>query len=136
MIVSLNIVRIKNENDTKNNTVTPDQLNNITNNYVKQIECLCLDEFVLQDRLQILNNMVQKLCLGGTISLKFINLNLLSNKINKSELTGEKYSSILPALQSCWSDSESMEIIQKMPVIIKGLYYDNIYTIVNLEKVS
>ena len=131
MIGSLNVVR----NPLQNNDITPDQLNKITNHYVKKIECLCLDEFALEQRNQLFRILIEKLCVGGTLSLKFINLDLMSNKIKKSELTGQKYSSLLPLLQSCWSDQESIEIINSMPVVIKGLYYENIYSIINLEKV-
>lgn len=133
MIMSLNVVRI--QNNTSTNEITVDNLKNITNNYVKQIECLCLDEFTLTERNQLMAMLVQKLSIGGTLSLKFINLNLMSNKINKSELTGEKYSALLPNLKSCWSDQESMAAIQNMPIVMKGLYYDNIYSIMSLEKI-
>ena len=135
MIGSLNVVRTQTENKTSGNEITAENLNNITNNYVKQIECLCLDEFNLSERNALMNILVQKLCIGGTLSLKFINLNLVSNKISKSELTGEKFSSLLPNLRSCLSDQESTEIIKNMPVVMKGLYYDNIYSIMSLEKI-
>jgi len=131
MIGSLNVVR----NPLQNDDIIPDQLNKITNNYVKKIQCLCLDEFSLEQRNRLLKQMVDKLCVGGTLSLKFINLNLLSNKINRSELTGQKYSSILPLLQSCWSDKESIDVINNLSVVIQGLYYDNIYSIITLEKI-
>lgn len=135
MIGSLNVVRTQTANKTSGNEITAENLNNITNNYVKQIECLCLDEFTLSERNVLINTLVQKLCIGGTLSLKFINLNLVSNKISKSELTGEKFSSLLPDLRSCLSDQESIEIIKNMPVVMKGLYYDNIYSIMSLEKI-
>lgn len=135
MIGSLSVVSRQTEHNASKNEITIENLNNITNNFVKHIECSCLDELTLSDRNAVMNILVQKLCIGGTLSLKFINLNLVSNKIKKTELTGVKFSSLLPDLNSCWSDQESIEAIKNMPIVIKGLYYDNIYSIMSIEKI-
>lgn len=126
----------KDDKKLENNEITAENLTKITNNYVKSIECLSLDEFSLLERKQVLQAMISKLCIGGTLSLKFINLDMVANKINKGELTGQKYSSILPYMKSCWSDNESIEEFKTMPVIIKGLYYDSIYSVVSLERIK
>ena len=68
------------------------------------------------------------------MSLKFINLDLLANKIDKSEMTGQQYSKILPSVNSCWSHLESLDVIAQSKLTIQNIYYDNIYTIVKLEK--
>jgi len=128
---------VQNQKDDKkleNNEITAENLTKITNNYVKNIECLSLDEFSLLERKQVLQTMISKLCIGGTLSLKFINLDMVANKIHKGELTGQKYSNILPYMQSCWSDKESIEELKTMPVMIKGLYYDSIYSVMSLER--
>lgn len=134
MISLLNVVDNPQECEGKNDYITPDKLSAITNNYVKRINCICLDGFSFSDRINLLQAMVQKLCLEGELSVKFINLNLLANKIQSEHLNGEKYSKILPSIRSAWTDDEAMSIIKQLPVVISGLYYENFYSIINMEK--
>jgi hypothetical protein len=135
MIKSVNVVFKKDETNPKGlNNVDAEALNAITNNYIQHIDCLDLDQFPISDRHKVFVACIQKLCLKGTMSLKFINLDLLANKIDKSEMTGQQYSKILPSINSCWSHLESLDAIVQSKLIIQNIYYDNIYTIVKLEK--
>ena len=77
---------------------------------------------------------MNKLCIGGVLSLKIINLGLLANKIKRAEMGGEKLSEIVSQTNSVWSDHETNEMLNKYKLLIKGMYYDNIYTIYQLEK--
>jgi hypothetical protein len=136
MINNLNI--IKNIADSNSypglNNIDLDGLQKITNNYVQHIDCICLDEFLLKDRYEVFATIYSKLSLGGTVSLKFINLNLLSNKIDRLEITGEKLSSVLPSMNSVWSEPEYLDLIEKFKLKLNNIYYDYIYTIITLEK--
>lgn len=135
MIKSINVIFKKDESNPKGlNNVEADALGAITNNYVQHIDCLELDKFVIADRHKVFVSCIQKLAVKGTMSLKFINLDLLANKIEKSEMTGQQYSKILPSINSCWSHLESLDVISQTKLSIKNLYYDNIYTIIKLEK--
>ena len=135
MIKSLNIVHpIDSNNPNGLNSINKDQLSNITNNYVEHIDCVDLDKFEIAERHKILSDAIQKLAINGTMNLKFINLDLVANKIEKNELTGQQYSKLLPDIRSCWSHLECMDIIAQSKMQIKNMYYDNIYTIVKLEK--
>jgi len=137
MMRSINIVYSASDNNPKGlNNVVQEQLNQITNNYIQHIDCTELDKFEISERHKVVSSAVQKLAIGGTMNLKFINLDLLANKIEKNELTGQQYSKLLPDIQSCWSYLECMDIISQSKLQLKNIYYDNIYNIVKLEKVS
>ena len=135
MIKNLNILKSINDQNPKNlNNIDPEKLNAVTNGFVENIDCICLDEFSLKDRNNLMVAMSHKLAAKGNISLKVINLNLLSNQINKCSITGEKLSTILPDIQSVWSDQECDDVLSQLHLKIKGRYYDYIYTIYQLEK--
>jgi len=97
MINNLNLVESDNENNPKGlNNITVDKLDKITNNFVSHIDCICLDAFESEQRKKVLIMIHHKLCINGTLTLKCINLDLLANKIEKGEMTGEKFSETLP----------------------------------------
>lgn len=137
MIKNINLVKEINETNPKGmNNVNIETLSQVTNNFVEHIDCLCLDELPVEVRNQVFPMILSKLCIGGTLSLKTINLRLLANKIKKSELTGDKLSAMLPQINSVWSDNETSDLINKYGLVIKGMYYDQIYTIFQLEKTA
>jgi len=135
MIKSINVVFQINDNNPKGlNNADAKILNGITNNYVEHIDCSELDRFEIADRHKVFASCIQKLSVNGTIQLKFINLDLLANKIEKSEMTGQQYSKLLPSINSCWSHIECLDVISQSKLKIQNIYYDNIYTFLKLEK--
>ncbi len=116
------------------NNVTPEELGKITNSFVENIDCICLDTFDVPMRNSVFTTMVSKLCKSGVLNIKILNLNLLSNKINKAEIDGIKFSGILSKMQSAWSDEEVNSVISQTNLKIGAMYYDDIYTIYKLEK--
>tara|TARA_S200002703_G_scaffold20667_5_gene17037 strand:- start:22168 stop:22575 length:408 start_codon:yes stop_codon:yes gene_type:complete len=135
MIKNLNIVETINDSNPKNmNNIDVEKLKNITNGFVEHIDCICLDQFTFKDRNELMVIMTQKLSSKGVIALKVLNLNLLSNQIDKCGITGQKLSEILPYIKSAWSDQECNDVINQLNLKIKGMYYDYIYTIYQLEK--
>jgi len=135
MIDNINVVKSIDENsNTGLNNVTPEKMFSLTNGFVKNIDCICLDSFALADRNNIFVNMNNKLCVGGSISIKILNPSLLANKISKSELNGQKISDILSDLFSVWTIEEAEDIINQLNLKIKGMYYENIYTVYQLTK--
>lgn len=136
MIANLNVVKNIDENSPKGlNNIDSQHLGQITNNYVNHIDCLCLDELSFEDRNSLFVTMVSKLAIGGTLSIKFINLSLLGLKIEKLEITGEKFSSIFKNVSSAWSEPEYLDIINQLKLKVNNVYFDHIYTVANLEKV-
>lgn len=135
MIKSVNVVYEINKNSPEGlNNVDKDKLKTITNNYIEQIDCVDLDRFNLSDRHEVFVSCLHKLAIKGTINLKFINLDLLANKIEKAELTGQQYSKLLPNINSCWSHLEAMDAVSQSGLQLNNMYYDHIYTILKLEK--
>ena len=135
MIKNLNIVDSINDSNPKNmNNVDLEQLKTITNGFVENIDCICLDQFDLKSRNELMVTMTQKLSSKGVIALKVLNLNLLASQIDKCGITGQKLSEILPQINSAWSDQECSDVISQLNLKIKGMYYDYIYTIYQLEK--
>jgi len=135
MIANLNIVKHIDDTCPKGlNNIDVENLNNITNNYVNHIDCLCLDNFTFDKRNNLFVTIINKLCLGGTVSIKFINLSLLASKIEKLEITGEKFSGIFQHILSAWSEPEFLDIINQMKLKTNNIYFDQIHTISTLEK--
>lgn len=135
MIKNINIVQSINESNPAGlNNVAVDSVGQITNNFVAHIDCICLDEMTLADRNNLFAIMTQKLCLGGKLFIKIINPFLLANKITKNELSGDKLSNLLATIHSCWYETDCVDIFKQTNMNIESIYYDNIYTIYNLEK--
>ena len=78
--------------------------------------------------------MINKLCIGGTAAIKILNPSLMANKINKSEINGRKLSDLLVNIKSVWSLEEVDDILKQLNLNVKGLYYENLYSIYQLEK--
>lgn len=137
MIKNINVVfDLKNDKNPKGlNNADLNTLSSITNNYVENIDCIELDKFDIAERHKVLVTAIQKLAIRGVIQLKFINLDLLGNKISKTEMTGQQYSKLLPNINSCWSHLECLDVISQSKLKIQNIYYDNVYTIIKLEKV-
>ena len=135
MIKSVNVVyEIDKDSPTGLNNVDKDKLKSITNNYIEQIDCVDLDKFSISDRHEVFVSCLHKLAIKGTMTLKFINLDLLANKIEKAEMTGQQYSKLLPNINSCWSHLEAMDAVSQSGLQLNNMYYDHIYTILKLEK--
>ena len=134
MINNLNLVTSDQNNPKGLNNITIYKLDKIPNNFVSHIDCICLDALESEQRKKVLVMMHHKLCINGTLTLKFINLDLLANKIEKGEITGEKFSEILPNIQSIWSEIEINDVLMQLPCKILNISYDHIYTIVKIEK--
>lgn len=134
MIGSINLVVNDNEKNPGLNNMTIQDLQDITNGYVKHIDFIYLDMLNLSDRYNVLKLILQKLSIQGTTTLKFINLDLLGLKINKGEVVSEKLSEILPSINSIWSDADIENIMAASNIIINNHYYDNIYSIITIIK--
>lgn len=119
------------------NTLSIDQIDNIINGTVQNISCLCIDQLAFKDRAIVLSRLINKLCLNGILHIKMINLDLIANKVYKKELTGNKYSTILPTIQSTWDHVECMQFLDSCNNIVEinGMYFDHIYTVLHLKKI-
>lgn len=136
MIKHLNIVYDQNSN-FKEGIVTFSDLNQIVNGSVQNISCTCLDKIAYKERRIRFIDLVSKICMDGSLSLKFLNLDLLANKIKKNEINGEKFSEIISNINSIWDHAECTEFLSSLnkTVVIENLGFDDKHTIAQLKKI-
>lgn len=135
MIKYLNVVYDQ-PTDMKKNTISFFDLHNITNGSVQNISCLHVDKIDYKDRKNKIIEILHKSCVNGSISLKFLNLDLLGTKIKKKEVTGKKFSEIINLTRSVWDHTECIEFLSNINknVSIDTIGFDDIYTIIQLKK--
>lgn len=137
MINEINIVSSADQNLDGYQNVPIDQVKSITNGYVKNIICNCLDQLNYDNRNALFLELTQKMCVNGTLTIRFLNLNLIPNKITNGDITGQKFSSILGYTNSCWSENEFSDLIQRLgDCVIAKLFHEHIYTVVSLQRVK
>lgn len=135
MINQVNIVISPEQAIDGYNNVLVENVPAITNGYVQNIICNILDQLSFDHRNQIFVESLKKLSFGGSLLLKFVNLSLLPNKIISGDITGQKFSEILPGLQSCWSENEFTQIMSQIKGYnISKMYHDMIYTVVTIQR--
>lgn len=117
------------------NNILVTDIGNVTNGYVQSLICNVLDQLPFEQRNQVFVETLKKLCDRGVLTTKFMNISLLPNKINSGDITGQKLSEILIAIQSCWSENEFSTIMSQMKgYSITKLFHDMIYTVVTIQK--
>lgn len=116
-------------------TILISDISQITNGYINDIVCECLDEIDYKDRLTTLYTIVSKIAFEGSATFKFINGSVLASRINKNEIDSDKLSGIIKNISSIWTESRIMEAFTSIPnVIIQKNYIDNIYTVITIHK--
>ena len=74
MIKNVNVVKNTSDTNPKGmNNVTPEELGKITNSFVENIDCICLDTFDVSMRNSVFTTMVSKLCKSGVLNIKILN---------------------------------------------------------------
>lgn len=137
MINELNIIADPEQSVEGYQNVLANQVPQITNGYVKNIICNCLDQLPFDVRNSVFLQALNKLCINGTLTIRYLNVSLLPNKIIIGDLTGKKLSEILPNLNSCWSDNEFAELMQQAQgCVISKLFYEHIHTVASIQKVK
>lgn len=110
-------------------------IDNITNGYINDILCECLDLVDIQDRTPLLKKILTKIAFEGSATFKFINATVLSNRIIKNEIDSEKISHIVKSAQSLWTDSQISQIFGSIPnTTIEKNYIEHIYSIISIRK--
>lgn len=110
-------------------------IKSITNGYIKEMVCSCLDELDFDIRDFIFMNLIEKLSFDGTLRLKMINSTLLAHKILRNEIGPKKVSEIISQSKSMWSDYLIMDHIGNLNNIdIEKLYSENVYSVIILHK--
>lgn len=135
MIKHLNIVYDQ-DSAQEPNTVPVSAVDNVINGSVQNISCTCLDKLEYDNRKQFVIKLIHKIAMNGSLSLQFLNLDILGNKIKKKELNGKKFSDIIANTRSIWDHAESVEFLSSIgkEIVIESLGFDNTNTVVQLKK--
>lgn len=135
MIHEINIIAHPSQTVEGYQNVPLDQLVSITNGYVKSIICNCLDYLPFEQRRALFLELINKICIEGTLTLRFLNASLLPNKIISGDITGQKLSEIITNIVSCWSENEFQEALQQTHnCSISKLFHEQVYTVVSIQK--
>lgn len=131
----INFVTNQENNIADYENIDISQIEQITNGYVKDMVCSCLDNLDFGVRDFVFAKLIEKMSFDGTLRLKMINSTLLAHKILKNEIGAEKVSEIISKTKSLWSDYLIMDHISRLENIdIEKLYSENVYSVVVLHK--
>jgi hypothetical protein len=135
MIQEINVIAHPSQSVEGYQNVPLDQLGGITNGFVRSIICNCLDYLPFEQRQVLFSELINKICIDGTLTLRFLNASLLPNKITSGDITGEKLSEIISNISSCWSENEFQRVVQQLNnCSISKLFYEQVYTVVSIQK--
>jgi hypothetical protein len=135
MIQEINVITHPSQSVEGYQNVPLDQLGGITNGFVRSIICNCLDYLPFGQRQVLFSELVNKICIEGTLTLRFLNASLLPNKIISGDITGEKLSEIISNISSCWSEKEFQQVMQQINnCSISKLFHEQVYTVVSIQK--
>lgn len=134
MIKEMNIVIVDEQNIEGVNNVPVAQIGIVSNGYVEKMSLYCLDNMVLSDRNKVFVECCKKIKIGGEIQTRFVNLDLIPKQIRSGDLTSDKYSAVLPSIQSVWSESDFKRNVQEMGYEVDSMHYEGIYTVATITK--
>ena len=134
MIKEMNIVMVEEQNIEGVNNVPVQQITVVSNGYVEKMSLYCLDNMVLTDRNKVFAECSKKITVGGELQTRFVNLDLIPKQIKNGDLTSDKYSVVLPSVQSIWSENDFKRQVQQIGYEIKNMHYEGIYTVATITK--
>jgi|SaaInlV_125m_DNA_1040241.scaffolds.fasta_scaffold73478_2 hypothetical protein len=134
MIKEMNIVMVEEQNIEGVNNVPVAQIGIVSNGYVEKMSLYCLDNMVLSDRNKVFAECCKKTKVGGEIQIRFVNLDLIPKQIRSGDLTSDKYSAVLPSIQSVWSENDFKRSVQETGYEVDSMHYEGIYTVATITK--
>ena len=94
-----------------------------------------LDQLNASSRIELINILTKKVENLGFITLKFINTTKICKDLIKGNSNSQYLSNIVENSKSLFVDSDMIDILSKIDNIsIQKTYYDNIYSIIVLQK--
>jgi len=130
----MNIVMVEEQNIEGVNNVPVAQIGIVSNGYVEKMSLYCLDNMVLSDRNKVFAECCKKTKVGGEIQIRFVNLDLIPKQIRSGDLTSDKYSAVLPSIQSVWSENDFKRSVQETGYEVDSMHYEGIYTVATITK--
>lgn len=128
---------IKNVNTEFNAKISIDELNTIPNGSLDNIYCDILDSIEISKRINIQNELMKKVKIGGSIQLKIIHTTLLAKKIISDNITMNDLNNVVNSTSSVmnqeffneWINQYGNYTIQKMDL-------DDLYANVTLKRIQ
>lgn len=136
MIPQINIIVDSDKDEIKGyNNVNITDLEQITNGYVNNIICTCIDKVEQNDRDQIFTALLKKLSHGGSLTIKFLNPYSISNKIKSGSMDGNDFAKSVHNIKSSWTEPDFLSITASLPGyrLIK-FHNEDLYSIAVVEK--
>ena len=133
----INVVITNNESTDMDSfdNVSVDIVKKITNGTCSEIICSILDQLNASSRIELINILTKKVENLGFITLKFINTTKICKDLIKGNSNSQYLSNIVENSKSLFVDSDMIDILSKIDNIsIQKTYYDNIYSIIVLQK--
>ena len=134
MIKEMNLTAHDSQEIEGVNNVPVNQLQIISNGYVEKMTCYCLDNLVMEDRNRVFGEAVKKIKVGGVMNLRFAALDLIQKQIASDNLTSQKYSEALPAMQSIWSEKDFHNVVDQIGYVLDSQYYEGINIVATIKK--
>jgi hypothetical protein len=131
----INFIVDESDNHPTYDNVNVTNLNNVINGYLPNIVCDCLDKIPFSARHGIFFEIINKLAYNGEAVFKMINGTIMSNRIQKNEISCDKLSEIIDPIKSIWTDYLINDLFNQLPNIkIQKYYHENVYTIISVVK--
>lgn len=115
--------------------ISVDMVKKVTNGTCSEIICSILDKISLSERVELVNILSKKIENLGFLTLRFINATKICKDIIKGNSNSQHLSTIVENSKSLFMDSDMLDMLLKIDNIsIHKMYYENIYTIIVLQK--
>lgn len=134
MIKEMNVIYHESQQIDGVNNVPVNQLQIISNGYVEKMTLYCMDNMVASDRMTVCSEAAKKIKVGGEMLVRFTNLDLVQKQIASGDLTSDKYSAILPTIQSVWSEKDFHSWLDSIGYDLDSQHYEGIYTVATIRK--
>jgi len=131
----INFIVDESDNQPTYDNVNITNLNNVINGYLPHIVCDCLDKIPFSARHGIFFEIINKLAYNGEAVFKMINATVMSNRIQKNEISCDKLSEVIEPVKSMWTEYMINDLFNQLPNIkIQKYYHENVYTIISITK--
>lgn len=136
MIHQINIVVDQNTDSVDGyNNISIENLPGLTNGYVESIIFTTIDKLDSKSRQEYFVECLKKLCHGGSLTVKFLNLNQIATKLKNSHMNGKEFANLIRGVNSCWTERDFLEFISNINGfgLIK-MFYENANIVAVLQK--
>lgn len=127
----------KNKEVEFNSKISINELNTVANGSVENIYCDILDTLEYSKRIEIQNELLKKVMIGGTIQIKIINIILFAKKIFKGEMDINELNFVISDIQSAM-DHPTLDswLKEQQNYSIEKIDIDTIYSHILMKRIK